>query len=708
MDFHKGATLQSSHGFVEQPRAVHDDALFRAIFNDSGIGIALMDRSGFAVEINQALRGMLGIPVAMLRDSLVRDSRAAGGSGDELESLFDGRGKHVRLERPFVLPQGPDGVLRVTISAVRDEKGEPDYLIAMVEDITEQKVADAALRNAEAKYRSIFENAVEGIFQTSPDGHYLSANPALARIYGYASVDDLMAGLTDIAGQLYVSPERRDEFVRVLAAHDEVHDFVSQVYRKDGTVIWISEDCRAVRDPSGRIVYYEGMVQDITEQKTAETQLLHDALHDALTGLPNRTLFLDRLDRAMRRRQRHEANYAVLFIDCDHFKLINDSLGHLAGDQLLVELSRRIGQCLRACDTLARLGGDEFAVLAEELDGRDDAVCVAERMRAALGEPFLLEGQEYYLTTSIGVAFGTSDYVNPSELLRDADTAMYGAKASGRDRHVVFERGMHLRAVSQLQVGNDLRRAIDRDELLVYYQPIVELADDRLAGFEALVRWQHPTRGLIQPDQFIPVAEKTGLIHPIGEWVLRHASRQLAEWQQRYPDRVEGVFLSVNLAPSQLQRPRIVDELTEIVRAAGQEPSRIRLEITESGIMENPLTVKAKLDALKAKGFRLAIDDFGTGYSSLAHLHRFPIDTLKVDRSFIAPIMRDDEHLEIVRTILMLGRTLNMAVVAEGVETAEQDGLLRGLLCRYAQGWFYARPLAAYAADAFLAHQGVG
>jgi diguanylate cyclase (GGDEF)-like protein len=409
----------------------------------------------------------------------------------------------------------------------------------------------------------------------------------------------------------------------------------------------------------------------------------------------------------MRRRQRHEAAYAVLFIDCDHFKLINDSLGHLAGDHLLVEMSRRISQSLRTSDTLARLGGDEFAVLAEDLESRDDAVGVAERMRAALAEPFLLEGQEYYLTTSIGVAFGSADYATPSELLRDADTAMYGAKANGRDRYVVFERGMHLSAVSQLQVGNDLRRAVDRDELLVYYQPIIRLADGRLAGFEALVRWQHPTRGLIQPDQFISVAEKTGLIHPIGEWVLRQASRQLVAWRQRYPVKSRELFLSVNLAPSQLQRAHIVDELTEIVRETGEDPSSIRLEITESGIMENPLTVKVKLDALKAKGFRLAIDDFGTGYSSLAHLHRFPIDTLKVDRSFVAPILQGDEHLEIVRTILMLGRTLNMTVVAEGVETAGQDSLLKGLLCTYAQGWFYARPLAPYAADAFLAHQAI-
>jgi len=708
MNFHKGNTLLSSSGFRKSSRAVHEDALFRAMFNDSGIGMALLDRSGVAVEINQTLRSMLGIPVGMLRDCLVRDVLGADESPRVFQDLFDGRCQHVRLERSFASREKPDLMVRVTVSAVRDEGGEPDYLIAMVEDVTEQKRADEALRDAEVKYRSIFENAVEGIFQTSPDGHYLCANPALARIYGYASVDELMAGLTNIASQLYVFPERRDEFIRVLAAHDEVHDFISQVYRKDGSTIWISEDCRAVRDAEGNISYYEGMVQDITEQKTAEARLLHDALHDGLTGLPNRVLFLDRLDRAMRRSHRNEASYAVLFIDCDHFKLINDSLGHLAGDHLLVELSRRISLCLRASDTLARLGGDEFAVLAEDLERRDDAVCVAERVRSALAEPFVLDGEEYYLTTSVGVAFGSPDYANPSELLRDADTAMYDAKASGRDRHVVFEQGMHLHAVSQLQVGNDLRRAIDRDELLVYYQPIMRLADNRLAGFEALVRWQRPTGEVVMPDEFIPVAEKTGLIHPLGEWVLGRASRQLADWQRRYPRIAKDVFLSVNLAPSQLQRLHIVDELTRIVEDAGVEPASIKLEITESGIMENPLTVKAKLDALKERGFRLAIDDFGTGYSSLAHLHRFPIDTLKVDRSFIASFLQGDEHLEIVRTILMLGQALKMTVVAEGVETVEQNDLLKTLRCTYAQGWLHAYPLPTSDAETFLAGQAFG
>ncbi len=670
----------------ESGQVAPDDALFRAIFNDAGIGIALMDRHGLAIKINPALRDMLGMTVATLRNSLIDDRKRNAGGEHPLTGLWDGRCKHVRFERYFIRGNGSTVWVRVTVSAVRDMDNVPMYLVGMVEDITEQKRGDEALREAEAQYRSIFENSVEGIFQTTEDGRYLSANPALARIYGYNSPEELMAGLTNIASQLYVDPSRRDEFRRALSAHDQVVDFASQVYRKDGSKIWISENCRAVRDRRGQLMYYEGMVEDITDRKRIEDRLVHDALHDALTGLPNRTLFLDRLGHLMQRRQRREdLNYAVLFVDCDRFKLINDSLGHMVGDQLLVELSERISGCLRGCDTLARLGGDEFAILAEDLEGRDQAERVAERIRDVLSQPFLLAGQDYYLTTSIGIAFGTSDYNQPSDLLRDADTAMYEAKAGGRNRWVVFENGMHLHAVTQLQVANDLRRALERDELLVHYQPIVRIDGSGLAGFEALVRWQHPTRGLVPPDQFIPVAEETGLIDDIGEWVLEESSRQLAQWRQE-DSAADGLFMSVNLSPVQLQRPQIVAELLAAVTRTGLEPSCIRLEITESAVMEHPLAMTAKLDALKGHGFRLAIDDFGTGYSSLAHLHRFPVDTLKVDRSFIAPILQGGEHLEIVRTILMLAKTLKMTVVAEGVETGEHDEILRELDCTYGQG----------------------
>ena len=675
------------------------DPLFRTIFDDVGIGIVLMDTNSVVIDTNPVLQKLLGRKKPW--HSLMIDGQPTRAK------LLKGEVKNVQMKRTFLREDGSLLWLHITVSVVRDDDEIPSYLFGIVENITEQQRGDEALRSAEAKYRSIFENATEGIFQTSQDGRYLSANPALARIYGYDSPADLMSSLTNIARQLYVDHGRRDEFVRALTVDDQVHDFVSQIYRRDGSIIWISENCRAVRNDGGELLYYEGMVEDITERKRVEQQLRHDAMHDTLTGLPNRALFLDRLNQAMQRRQRHSysscgGGYAVLFIDCDRFKLINDSLGHLAGDQLLIELSQRINKCLRSADTLARLGGDEFAIIAEDLEETDSVVRVAERIRDILSQPFLLEEREYYLSISIGIANGSSEYTNAADLLRDADTAMYAAKTAGRSRYIVFERGMHLSAVTQLEVANDLRRALERGELRVYYQPIMFLDRKRLAGFEALVRWQHPERGLIMPDKFIPVAEETGLIEILGEQVMTSACRQLSEWDARLGEAAHHLFMSVNLSPLQLHRLHIVEELTDIVQEYHIDPSRIHLEITESGIMDNPLSAKVKLDALKAKGFYLSIDDFGTGYSSLAHLHRFPIDTLKVDRSFISPALQGGEHLEIIRTILTLGRALGMTVVAEGIESGGHDRLLSSLDCTYGQGWFYAKALPATEAETFI------
>jgi len=672
-------------------------SVFRAFTRHAEANMALMDRSGLVLEINPSLQLLLGRGGPALRRALISDDSSR--CGEILKPLLDGRNSHLRLERRLTTGNGRELRLEVKVWPLAHDAPDatPDgtqCLLAEIVDMDEGQVCGTALREAENRFRSIFENAIEGIFQTTEDGHYLAANPALARIYGYETSDQLMAGLTNIASQLYVDPTRRDEFLRILAEDDQIQNFESQVYRRDGSIIWISESCRAVRNMEGELLYFEGLVEDITSRKTAEEQLIHDALHDSLTGLPNRTLLLDRLDQAMRRGGRKDATFAVLFIDCDRFKLINDSLGHLAGDQVLIEMSRRINQCLRASDTLARLGGDEFVVLTEDLENRQAAVLVAERIRSALALPFPLDGREYFLSTSVGIAYASQDYRDAGEILRDADTAMYAAKAQGRDRHLVFERGMHLSAVSQLQVANDLRRAIEREELSVHYQPIIDLAGRGLAGFEALVRWRLPNGEMIPPDRFIPIAEETGLIEPLGRFVLLTACRQMAQWVEACPE-AERMFMSVNLSPIQLHRHDIVNEVVGTVRQTGLAAGNVRLEITESGIMKNPAAAKIKLDALKGSGFTLAIDDFGTGYSSLAHLHRFPIDCLKIDRSFVSAMLNGGEHLEIVRTIIMLAHTLKMSVVAEGVETLAHDGVLRALSCDYGQGWLFAKALPA-------------
>jgi len=669
---------------------------FEALFGASPLPMAGIDASGLVIAANSALRDMLGDKTASLGWSLL-----AQAAHDEMAAMLsEGIGKIV-LTLSLTGQNRQEIPCSVTVWPARDEGTAQEGIraLALVQDVSET----IGLRADEARFRGIFDNAMEGIFQTTEDGHYLAANQALARIYGYETAAELIHNLTNIACQLYVDPTRRGEFIRLLESDDLVRNFESQVYTRHGEMIWISESCRAVRDEGGKLLYFEGLVEDITVRKRAEEQLIHDALHDSLTDLPNRSLFLDRLGRTMVRSARggEKSSYAVLFIDCDRFKLINDSLGHLAGDRVLVEMAQRIQTCLRASDTLARLGGDEFVVLAESLDRPEDAVLVANRMRATLSLPFALDGVDHYLSTSVGIAYGDPAYSHASDLLRDADTAMYEAKANGRNRYVVFESGMHLTAKRQLEMTNDLRRAIEQHELMVYYQPIIDLAHRRVAGFESLIRWRHPSGEMIPPDRFIPIAEETGLIEPLGQFVLKQSCLQMVKWTKQFPAS-ENTFISVNLSAAQLLRPDIVFEIHDTVQRTGLPCKRVRLEITESGIMKNPSAAKLKLDALKQLGFRLAIDDFGTGYSSLAHLHRFPIDTLKVDRSFVAPMLEQGDHIEIIRTIMTLGQSLNMSIVAEGVETEMHHDCLAEMNCTYGQGWLYAKAIPADEAGALL------
>ncbi|HKQ51138.1 MAG TPA: EAL domain-containing protein [Pyrinomonadaceae bacterium] len=429
------------------------------------------------------------------------------------------------------------------------------------------------------------------------------------------------------------------------------------------------------------------------------------ALHDALTGLPNRTLLMNHLKLAVEHaKRRPEYLFAALFLDLDRFKVINDSLGHLAGDQLLVELARRLEDCVRTTDIVARLGGDEFAILLSDLEDSADAVRVSERIQEELRRPFRLGGQEVYTSASIGITLSATGYRDPEAILRDADTVMYRAKANGKARHELFDAQMHARAVALLQMETDLRRAVERREFQVHYQPIVSLRSGRVAGLEALVRWQHPERGCVPPADFIPVAEETGLILEIGRQVLRDACAQMRRWQ------LEGVVapsltLSVNLGGKQFNRPDLAERIDQALYETGLDPRCLKLEITESVIMGNAEAACVTLAGLRGLGMGISIDDFGTGYSSLSYLHRFPVNTLKVDRSFIGRMGSPDENSEIVRTIITLGSNLGMEVVAEGVETELQDAQLKSLGCHYAQGFLYSAPLDAQAASAWLRRQ---
>ena len=437
----------------------------------------------------------------------------------------------------------------------------------------------------------------------------------------------------------------------------------------------------------------------------AEEQLVHDALHDKLTGLANRSLFMNRLSQSLLRLRRiNEPNFSVMFLDFDRFKNINDSLGHLAGDQLLITMSKRLATCLRPGDTVSRLGGDEFAILLEEVNDVSDAIHVAERIHQEVGLPLVLGGQEIFSTVSIGIAISTPEYDSAEEVVRDADVAMYRAKAMGKARHEVFLTGMHSRAVAALQLETDLRRALERQEFRLQYQPIVALQSAEVVGFEALLRWEHPERGMVPPLDFVPFAEETGWILPIGEWVLERACRQLAQWQAEVI-RPVPLYMAVNLSGKQFSQPDLMDIVQRILRDTGISPNSLQLEMTESVIMENASTVTDRLLQLTALGVRLSLDDFGTGYSSLSYLHRFPLDTLKIDRSFISNMNQGGEHHEIVRTIVALGRSLKMEIVAEGVEKEDQMHDLRTLGCDRGQGYFFARPLDVDAVSALLALQ---
>jgi PAS domain S-box-containing protein len=556
------------------------------------------------------------------------------------------------------------------------------------------------------------------------DGHRLYNSPAYEKVLGYTSLE-----LAATSAMEQVHPADRARVIEAaeksrLTGRGERLEYRFQ--HKDGSWRVLESTANRIVSPTGET---EGLVvvnRDITDRKRMEETLAHQTLHDGLTKLPNRTLFLDRLQRTITLAQRHtDLKFAVLFIDIDQFRVINDSLGHAVGDSLLIQVAQRLSSCLREIDTisrprmeedllpvagqssLARFGGDEFTVLVEELHGPSDAVRIAERIQTRLATPFEAQGQEIVLSASIGLAFSCSgNRTEAEDMLRDSEIAMYRAKQAGKAHCEVFDNAMHAAAIRRLNLETELRRALDFGEFHSYYQPIVLLSSGEIVGFEALTRWHRPD-GVVMPADFIAVADEIGVILPINRQQLQEACEQLRSWHELFPSN-PPLTMAVNVTPRQLAQPNLAAQIGEILRDSGMDPRCVDLEITETNVMTDPERSAALFTELKALGVRVSIDDFGTGYSSLSRLQRLPVDTLKIDRSFISGIGHDVEAREIVRIVTMLAQNLHLKVVAEGVETREQSDLLSQLGCELAQGYLFCKPVAPEAIHELLIRNRTG
>ena len=558
-----------------------------------------------------------------------------------------------------------------------------------------------ALRESEARFRSAFDYAPIGIALVSSSGNWLKVNCALCNILGYKEKDFLS---TNFQSMLFPE-DLGNTLVKIhelLAGHNPTFQMEQRYLHKNKQTVWVLWSVSIAGEEKGQHPNLIFQIQDITEKKSAEEKLRYEARHDALTGLPNRAYFLSRLEYALQKnRLNADHKVSILFIDLDRFKVVNDSLGHMIGDQLLIDIAGRLRECLRPNDIVARLGGDEFTILVEGNYRENEVIGIAERLQEKFAMPFNLSGHEIYSSASIGILHRSDNHLTSEDMMRDADTAMYQAKRAGKARHEVFDQNMHEAVKASLQLETDLRRAVDRDEMTVYYQPIYSLITEKIEGFEALARWENKEMGLLTPGRFISVAEEIGLIDILGEQILRRACSQM-ELINKNLTAENSYFVSVNLSCKQFAQPNLVKKIKEILSETNFSPHLLKLEITESVFFEHKAKAVAMLHQLRDIGIEINIDDFGTGYSNLSYLMQMPITTLKIDRSFISPISEVGENIEIVKIIMMLARNMGMKVIAEGVESQAQLKQLKELQCEGAQGYLFSKPMCFEDTQQFL------
>ncbi len=779
---------------------------YRQMFeNNRAVQLLLDPATGAILDANMAAADFYGYSVAELRTMRIWDINVLGE-----EKVREEMANAARQERSYFVfrHMRANGEIRdVEVHSGPIDAGGRTALYSIIHDVTERRRAEQALQQSEEKYRNIFNYASVGIYQSTPDGRFITANTTLARMLGFDSVEELLQ--RTLSEDIYYDPQQRDELIRKFEPLGYASNCELQWRRKDGSPIWIQLNAHAIKAGKGTL-YFEGFVYDITERKHAEDMLrsqsaamtasmdgigilneelqftyLNDALaklygyasphhmqnvtlfelydekdvgrftnvilpavkqrgrwrgevtgrrrdgttlpeeisltaidgggvvlvvrdvtertyaeeqikhlayHDALTGLPNRLLFKDRLAVALSHAQRERTRLAVLFLDLDRFKVINDSLGHSIGDRLLQAVAERVQLCVRDSDTLARLGGDEFTLMIPNLLRSEDAAPVAQKILEAVRNPFTIEGREFFITTSIGISLYPEDGMDAETLIKNADTAMYQAKELGRDNYQLFNAFINARALQRIALEHGLRRALLDEQLRVHYQPIFDLRAGRIVGMEALLRWTHPEMGPISPSTFIPLAESTGLMMPIGEWALRTAVKQAKAWHDAGH---KNLSLAVNLSVTQLQQPDLVARVKDALQETGLPPRLLELEITESSAMQSPEASIRTLYELKRLGIRISLDDFGTGHSSLSYLKRFPIDTLKIDQSFVRDINSDPDTAAIVTAIIAMAHSLRLKVIAEGVEHTEQANFLRHYACDQMQGFLIKPPVCA-------------